>query len=117
MLSIVIGVGGCLGAWIRFFLFKWLNKESFPWGTLLVNGLGAFFLGGLTAYLKEEILLNFWGIGFLGAFTTFSTIQLESIQMIRKREWKKVCIYLGATYILGMIIAYCGYQLGEWSSD
>ncbi|WP_338067076.1 CrcB family protein [Thermoflavimicrobium daqui] len=114
MNSLLVGLGGFLGAISRYTISQRLNKPipGFPYGTLTVNLVGAFLLGWIAGGdLAEEGLL-FFGVGFMGAFTTFSTLHLESIQLGKPGRWGKTFLYLGLTYTGGILIALLGYLLG-----
>lgn len=89
---IFVGLGGFVGALSRYFLSGWLQQASrsvhFPYGTLGVNLLGCFFIGGLATLVETKGVLSpemrcLILIGFLGSFTTFSTFGLETMNMFR----------------------------------
>ncbi len=92
---LLIGVGGGLGAILRYYLGgyvqQWSNSFTFPYGTLAVNLLGCLVIG-LLSYLAETRSLFtpearlFVFIGLLGGFTTFSTFGNESINLLRDSE-------------------------------
>lgn len=87
---------------------------TFPWGTFTVNTAGSFFLGilfGLSTLQPEVILLV--GTGFLGSFTTFSTFEMESVELVRKKKTIISLVYLLSSTILGVLAAYIGYLLGQ----
>ena len=84
-----IFVGGFAGALARAGLVEWLPHDpaQWPWSTFTANLLGAFLLGYFTTRLQERLPLSAYrrpllGTGFCGALTTFSTMQLELLQMI-----------------------------------
>jgi CrcB protein len=112
---LLVGAGGFFGAICRFLLSQKWNRPlpHFPYGTLMVNLVGAFLLGMLvgSALSKEWLLL--FGTGFLGAFTTFSTFSWESLQLIQHKEWWKLFWYLTLTYTLGILFALLGFLAGE----
>lgn len=89
MEALAIAAGGAAGALSRWLLangvHRWLGRE-FPWGTLAVNVIGSFAMGLLALLLVERLALGAaWRagvlVGFLGAFTTFSTFALETVEL------------------------------------
>lgn len=106
-------VGGMLGAVGRLGLGALLATGSLPWAVLLANLAGAFALGFLFERLREHRLQGsarwaFWGPGMLGAFTTFSALQLEAVDYIRAgNAWHGV-LYLVMSIALGVPVAACG---------
>ncbi|MGG3470065.1 fluoride efflux transporter CrcB [Neobacillus pocheonensis] len=113
---LLVSIGGFFGAICRFALSKLIqsrNKTSFPFGTFIVNLSGAFLLGLLFGIQINGQLNALFGVGFMGAFTTFSTLKLEAEQL---REAKKVSVfyrYLFFTYGLGLIFTFCGIIVGK----
>ncbi|BBE31519.1 putative fluoride ion transporter CrcB [Tepiditoga spiralis] len=117
-----IGTGGFIGAILRYSISKFINQKfpfsSIPYGTLLVNIIGAFILAYLMSlsihkieFSKEFIL--FFGTGMLGAFTTFSTFMYESISMIENNNLLFSAIYVSVSIIAGIFSSYFGYILGR----
>jgi len=105
---IAIAIGGAFGAVARY----WLTELSsmmfgvdFPYGTMVVNILGSLCLGFVFILLIERSLVGpLWRsavmIGFLGAFTTFSTFSLQAFDLFQQERF-----LAGGTYILGSILA------------
>lgn len=92
-----VALGGGIGASCRFavyqIMYQWLGK-GFPFGTLAVNVIGSFFLGLVYALIENgqlEILpwRTLIAIGFLGAFTTFSTFSLDSLLLLQQGDYAK----------------------------
>lgn len=108
-LSVAVASGGAIGALLRYFICQKLNAR-FPWGTFLVNVLGAFLLGWLIAEERREILNSFVGTGFLGALTTFSTLQYEAVSLYKKSQ-RSAIYYLFSTYTLGLLAAWTGFMI------
>lgn len=113
---ILVGIGGFFGAISRYVVSKKLNKAAaaLPFGTLAVNLVGAFFLGFITGIQANIMILLLFGTGFLGAFTTFSTLKLEMSKLYRDGRKKNFIIYTILTYGLGIIFAYIGFILGGY---
>lgn len=104
-----IFVGGAIGALLRTALSKWFpsGDASWPWAVFATNIAGAFVLGYFVTRLQERLPLSTYrrpllGTGFCGAFTTFSTMQIELIAMLRSHHYA-----LAAGYAIATIL--CGY--------
>ncbi|HST55295.1 MAG TPA: fluoride efflux transporter CrcB [Solirubrobacteraceae bacterium] len=104
-----IAAGGALGALARVALSRTFTATPghWPWVTFAINILGAFLLGYIVTRLQERLPLStlrrpLLGTGFCGAFTTFSTIQIELLQMI---DHERYSLALG--YVLANVS--CGY--------
>lgn len=113
-----VAVGGAIGALGRYTLTLALAQVSqgFPWGTLLVNLAGTFVLGILGVY-GEVGLAPSWvraGImsGLIGAFTTFSTFQWETLALLRDHEVGMALLYLGSSIVLGLVAIGAGFAVG-----
>ena len=115
LLSIWIGVGGFLGTVSRYYVSQIIPRvfpSSFPYATLFINLVGSFLLGGLVgADIHSTTFELFFGVGFLGAFTTFSTLNYESLQLGLQKQWTPLLVYLGVTYSMGIIFAFAGYLI------
>lgn len=114
----LVGIGGSLGAAARYILGNIISKRSqspFPIGTWVINITGSFLLGFLTQlYLSnrmDEWLLFFGGIGFCGAFTTFSTFGYETITLIQSNKIKLAIIYVISSITVGIISALMGFYM------
>lgn len=113
---IVIAVGGALGALSRYELGLWISSkwsQGFPLGTFIINITGAFLLGFLNILFIEKLTVSpLWrigiGIGFLGAYTTFSTFGYETITLLEGGS----LITAGLYTILTIIIGFAGTALG-----
>lgn len=118
--TMAIAVGGAMGALSRFWLstqvYAWLGKQ-FPYGTLTVNVLGSFFIGFLAIWLLDRLISPEWRaailIGFLGAFTTFSTFSLETLNLIENGEQLKALSNIGLSVGLCLIAVWLGMQLAR----
>jgi CrcB protein len=88
--AIGIAVAGAFGALARYGLEGFVSRRApgaFPWGTFVVNITGSFALGLLFTLLTERMSVDPWlrsalTIGFLGAYTTFSTLSLETYRLL-----------------------------------
>ncbi len=112
---ILVGIGGAVGAASRYLAGIWIGKKTgtkFPYSTLFINIAGSFLLGILTGMkLSQGIPEWCWlllGVGFCGAFTTFSTFGYEAIQLFLSKQLKKAYLYITASTIICTISAYIG---------
>jgi CrcB protein len=114
-----VAIGGFFGAMARYYSSQWFARRfpsRFPYGTLFVNLLGSFLLGILAGGKWGTTVTLLFGTGFMGAFTTFSTFKIESLQLGRQKNWKILTFYLALSYIFGILLAFVGYKLGaSWS--
>ena len=120
-MSILLSIflGGGLGALLRFLISEQANRlflSSFPFGTIVVNVLGAFLMGFVVSYFADKVNVSqnikmFLTIGFLGGFTTFSTFNLDFYQLFSNGEILASLLYLFATFTLTVIAFYLGLSL------
>ncbi|MDQ0268412.1 fluoride efflux transporter CrcB [Cytobacillus purgationiresistens] len=109
-----VAAGGFLGAILRYVLMVFIKKRfqsTIPMGTLFVNLFGSFLLGILLGLHLKENIYGLLGIGFIGAFTTFSTLQVEVIQLWLLHKKKEAILYVILTFIGGVICSTLGYTL------
>ncbi|MCR8641849.1 fluoride efflux transporter CrcB [Paenibacillus sp. N1-5-1-14] len=112
----LICVGGFCGAIARYKLASFISKRfpsKLPYGTLSVNILGSFALGCMWGVAAIEPVKLGFGTGFLGAFTTFSTIQLDSVKLLRGRGKRNFILYTLFTYVIGIGFAFIGYMVAK----
>lgn len=112
---VYIGVGGFFGAIARYLVTLWSKRvfsTKFPVGTLVINLLGSFLLGVLASVNGPMALLL--GTGFMGAFTTFSTFKLETLQFHMNKEWRIVLPYLALSYVGGIGLALLGLHVASF---
>ncbi|MBO1924568.1 fluoride efflux transporter CrcB [Thiomicrorhabdus sp. 6S3-12] len=111
-----IAAGGALGAVARFAVshqvYLWFGRD-FAWGTLAVNVAGSFAMGLLAVLLIDKwSLSNEWRsfilVGFLGAFTTFSTFSYETMQYIQVGEMTKAVANMALSLILTLSAVWLG---------
>ncbi|MEI4769280.1 CrcB family protein [Psychrobacillus sp. FJAT-51614] len=109
----VVAIGGFLGSIVRFYISQKLNNQErkLPLGTLLVNLSGSFLLGYSIHFGLDKYSTLLFGVGLLGAFTTFSTFNSELLTLQKyPRKW---LIYFAATYIGGIGLAFLGFYIGK----
>jgi len=118
---LLVGVAGALGAVSRYLLGRFIAERvssQFPLGTLVINLTGAFLIGLLFALAgrnvistSEQVIL---ATGFLGGYTTFSTMSWEGIQLVRGGSTTNGLLYLSGSVALGLLCATLGLVVGGW---
>lgn len=117
-----VALGGALGSVGRFWLSSLIAGrfgEAFPAGTLVVNVSGSFLIGLLAAFTATTGrtpaapgLREFLMIGICGGYTTFSSFSLQTLELLRDRQW----LYAGGNVILSVVLClvavWLGYVLG-----
>jgi len=103
--SLLVGLGSGIGAYFRNVLTRLSRKIKidFPVMTLLINILGSFVLGYLTASVTDKKMLLFLGTGICGGFTTFGTFNMELSQLWFQRRFVSCLIYFSLTYVFGIL--------------
>jgi CrcB protein len=118
---VLIGIGGAFGSVARYLVDGWVLDRvgaSFPFGTLAVNLTGAFVLGLLSALTIDRSLLPAdirapVMIGFLGAYTTFSTLMLESWRLVERGDVAWGTLNLLGSAGLGIVAVIAGLSIGR----
>jgi fluoride exporter len=116
-----IAVGGAAGAVSRYLLQGWvdgLTGGAFPWGTFVINISGSFALGVLfalaidRALLSPEVRLPLM-VGFISAYTTFSTLMLESWRLVEEGDLVFAAANLVGSVVVGLIAVVAGLAIGR----
>jgi len=117
---LMIAAGGALGAISRYGLSQLainLFGKGFPFGTLIANFVGSLLMGLLFSLIETESLAPqvriAVGVGFLGAFTTFSTFSLDTVLMIQSGEIQKALLNVLFNVGLCLIAVFIGLLLGN----
>jgi CrcB protein len=116
-----VGAGGFLGAVARYVLATWIGQRwgrSFPLGTFFINISGSFLIGFLMSLLTERLMINpqwrlFLVVGFLGAYTTFSTFQYETGNLIKDGELFVAMLNVVSSVIVGFVALKLGEVLAK----
>ena len=116
-----VAVGGAVGAALRFGVSGWVQEwagGAFPWGTMVVNGLGSLLLGFAVVWLEAAAtsadLRAFATIGLLGAFTTFSTFSYEAVALLRDGDTWGAASYVAGSLLAGLVGVLVGLGLAAW---
>jgi CrcB protein len=118
---VAVAVGGAFGAVARFAIDGWVSERTgglFPWGTLVINLSGAFLLGLLATLAIDRSVLSpdirpIAMIGFLGAYTTFSTWMLDCWRLMQEGAWALAAANLVGSVLLGLVAVGAGIALGR----
>jgi CrcB protein len=121
MTLVLIAAGGAAGAISRYLLQGWVQDLSggrFPWGTFVVNISGSFLLGVIfalsvdRAVLAPEVRVPLM-IGFIGSYTTFSTLMLESWRLVEEGDYLFMLGNLLGSAVVGMAAVVAGLAIGR----
>ena len=111
----LVGVGGAIGALCRYWTYQRLEAERFPVSTLTVNVLGSFVLGLVVFSDAGESILLFIGIGFCGAYTTFSTFSVETVQLWEDGHRRTATVYALANIVVSVLALGIAWALLVWA--
>lgn len=115
-----VALGGALGSMSRFWINGLVSAKvgaTFPWGTLVINIAGSFVIGVIGAMTSPEGRLDsqsrqfatqFLMIGVCGGYTTFSSFSLQTLNLLREREW----LYAGGNVLLSVLLCLIAVWLG-----
>jgi CrcB protein len=117
-----VGLGGFLGANARYLLGGFISQRwgtVFPLGTFVINVTGSFILGFFLAYAQDRPWLEpsarlTFAVGFVGAYTTFSTFEYETMRLIQQREIMLAMWNIFGSLLTGMVGVFGGSALGSW---
>ena len=121
MRTVWIGLAGFAGAVSRYGIEGWISQRSrgaFPWGTFVVNASGCFLLGFVFALLTERFqapaaLRSALTIGFLGAYTTFSTFAFETMRLAEDGAVLLAVGNVASSLGAGLLAVYAGTWAGR----
>jgi len=117
MRLVLIGLAGAAGALSRYGIGQAIGPRSFPWATLGINVVGAFVLGvvlgGPAVDRWSTTVTSMVAVGFLGAFTTFSTFAYETTSMLRADRPAAAFGYVALSLALGLGASALGFVVGR----
>lgn len=120
-IPIAIALGAVPGALSRFYLTRFCVQQfgtGFPYGTFVINLSGSLLMGFVTTFLLSRATLPpelraLVTVGFLGAYTTFSTYALETDVLLQSGHWGKMLFYWGGSAVLGVMSLEAGSLLAR----
>jgi CrcB protein len=118
---LLIAIGGGLGSMARYWVSSSIAAHmgiSFPYGTMAVNLSACLIIGfAISSMGKQAARTSYWrylvGIGFIGAFSTFSTFEWETLTTLRSAGWILAAVYALGSFILGLVAVWGGSALAE----
>jgi fluoride exporter len=115
-----VAVGGALGALARYGLDEWIGRRAgaFPWGIFVVNISGAFLIGLLVEVMEPRFEDIAWLrtaviTGFLGAYTTFSTLTLDTYRLLDEGHLASALMNSVGSLALGLVAVWLGLKTGR----
>jgi fluoride exporter len=115
-----IALAGGLGALMRYAVDGAVGRRfaGFPWGTFVVNVTGALLLGFVFTLFMDRVEVAPWvrstiTIGFLGGYTTFSTLSLETYRLMEDGAWGLASANALGSLAAGILAVYVGVVLGR----
>jgi CrcB protein len=117
----MVGIGGFFGAIARYLIGEWVvgkGDSGFPYGTFVVNVSGCFVLALFVTLITERFIIHpHWrllvAVGFLGAYTTFSTFEYETNKLIEAGSFWLALLNMFMSLASGMIAIRIGVALGR----
>jgi CrcB protein len=116
----VVGIGGFLGAIARYMIGAYIGSRygvRFPYGTFFINMSGCFLIGLVLAVFARTTASAFWRylipIGFIGAYTTFSTFEYETFRAVQDGQVMSGFLNVSLSLIVGYIAVWMGNAVGR----
>jgi CrcB protein len=119
---VLVGLGGFIGANARFVVARLVGalfETRFPLGTFVINVSGSFLLGILGPIVTEKVMPSSeamrlaLGVGFLGAFTTFSTFEFETHALFEDGSWLTATTNIVASLFVGLLAVRAGIVVAK----
>ena len=114
-----IGLGGFIGANLRYLIGVYINKYSHEMtGTLIVNITGSFLIALFYGYISEKYVVNdslkyFFPIGLLGSYTTFSTFSYTTLILMNEGNYVRAGMNIILSFTLCLLMAFIGFWISK----
>ena len=116
----MIGLGGFAGAIVRYIVGSYIGERygmRFPYGTFVINMTGSFLVGFVVAWLSQTTASTYWRylipIGFIGAYTTFSTFEYETLRALQDGQITVGLLNVVLSVVVGFVAVWVGAVLGK----
>ncbi|HUJ24433.1 MAG TPA: fluoride efflux transporter CrcB [Myxococcales bacterium] len=112
----LVALGGAFGAVARYGVATAFARRigtEWPWGTLFINLTGSFLIAVLAARLSSDNLRFLLPVGFVGAYTTFSTYEYETLRMMQDGEPVPALLYVAMSNLLGFAAVFLGDRVAR----
>jgi CrcB protein len=118
---LAVGLASAFGGMLRLGVARIFTWSAFPIGTMLINITGSLFLGWFLTTINDRVLAGQFneyfrlaiGVGFVGAYTTFSTYMFESDKMLQEGAGFRAIFYLLGSLLVGLLAVRCGVILAS----
>ena len=118
---LAVMLGAAFGGLMRYVVYTAITEKmlsKFPYGTVIVNLTGCFFLGLIGQFtLNRMVISPDWrmaiAIGFFGGYTTFSSFGWETAKMFEAGEWLRATTYVAASVVAGLFLSVAGIRLAN----
>lgn len=117
----LIALGGSLGSLARFWIGSTLGSRmgtKFPYGTFVINMTACIIIGFSLTFMEKRTEINpawrfFLPIGFIGAYSTFSTFEWETFTTLQTGAFLIAALYVALSFVLGLGAVWCGVLLAR----
>ena len=119
--------GSACGGMARYFLSNAVARrigETFPWGTLLVNVSGCLVIGALAALTADDGSIaghagarELLAVGFCGGYTTFSSFSLQTLNLVRDGDWRRVAGNVVGSVVSCLVATWCGFEVAIFLAE
>ncbi len=116
----MVGIGGFLGAVARYVVGNYIGSRygvRFPYGTFVINMTGSFLIGLVLTVLARTTASPYWRylipIGFIGAYTTFSTFEYETLRAVQDGQVTTGLLNITLSVVVGFLAVWAGAAMGR----